>query len=290
MIVGCRTDPGKTRAARRGSPGRAARVTMTAMSRTPEPPPPPAARGTELTAAIVLAAGRSARMGGVDKLWLEIAGAPLIARPLRMLGGMPELDVLVIVAPPERHAELRAFTANHPDVRCIAGGAQRQDSVDRGLDAVPEATWVLVHDGARPFASRELARRVLAGAQRYRAAIPGLPITDTVKRVNARGLVVDSVARAPLRTVQTPQGFAADLLRRAHDSADDSEATDDAMLVERLGHHVAMVEGEPGNIKVTTADDLPLMGAMLEAGLVDEPQAEPATRSDGTGSDGAAPR
>jgi 2-C-methyl-D-erythritol 4-phosphate cytidylyltransferase len=140
----------------------------------------------------------------------------------------------------------------------VAGGAERQDSVARALDAVPAAIdVVLVHDAVRPFIDQALVDRVLAAASDAGAAICALPITETVKRVTD-DIVQQTVDRSGLWAVQTPQGFRAELLREAHDKARRAGllGTDDAMLVERLGHPVRVVRGLPENIKITTPADL----------------------------------
>ena len=222
----------------------------------------------EVTAAILLAAGRSERMGGEDKLWADLGGEPLIARPLRTLASLAEVDVIVIVAPPQRHAMLRSLagpdTEGRAELRCVEGGARRQDSVAAGLAAAAHADWYLVHDGARPLVTAALACRVLEAARTHGAAVPVVPAADTLKRVSAGGRVLETVDRAALRAAQTPQCFAGPLLRRAHAEAR-GDATDDAALVERLGEPVQVVEGESANLKVAAAADLELARALLAA-------------------------
>jgi len=220
------------------------------------------------TVAILLAAGISTRMGGGDKLWVELDGVPLIAHALRTLASLPEVRALVVVAPTAQHAALIDLAAGLPvPVRCVDGGARRQDSVAAGLAAAPDAEWYLVHDGARPLVSAALCASVLAAARVHGAAIPALPIADTIKRVDADGLVTETLARAPLRAAQTPQAFAGPLLRRAHKQATaaGADATDDAALVEAIGAVVATVPGEAANLKVTTPGDLALVQALLAA-------------------------
>ena len=221
-------------------------------------------------AVIVLAAGSSARMGGVDKLWAELDGAPLVARSLRTLAALEAVTTLVIVAPAARHEALRALLEPtpaevHAEVICVEGGARRQDSVAAGIAAAPDADWYLVHDAARPLVSAALCARLLDAARGTGAAIPVLPVADTIKRVDEQGRVLDTLDRATLRAVQTPQVFAGALLRRAHAEVR-GEVTDDASMVEALGAPVATVPGEPGNLKVTTASDLVVVRALLAAG------------------------
>ncbi len=216
---------------------------------------------------ILLAAGSSSRMGGADKLWFDLGGAPLIARSLLTLAATPGVTRLVIVAPAERHAALlKLAAATAVDAVCVEGGARRQDSVAAGIAAAPDAAFYLVHDGARPLVSPEVVARVLAGARETGAAVPAVPVTDTIQRDDGAGNVEETGDRSSLRAVQTPQGFAGDVLRRAHAAASD-EATDDASMVERLGLPVAVVEGDSANLKVTTPADLAVARALLDTPL-----------------------
>ena len=146
---------------------------------------------------------------------------------------------------------------------CVAGGATRTDSVRAGLAAVPEdALVVLVHDAARPFVSDEVVGRVLAPlSEGWDGAIPGLPVPDTLKRVDGDGAVRETVSRDGLWAVQTPQAFLADALRRAYARAGD--ATDCAALVEAAGGRVKVVEGDPRLLKVTTTADLERVASWL---------------------------
>jgi len=221
------------------------------------------------TAAIVLAAGSSARMGGVDKLWADLLGRPLVAHSIATLGTLEGVRTLVLVGPAPRHDDLTACAAEAAargvEVRCVEGGTRRQDSVAAALRAAPDAGWYLVHDGARPFVSAALARRVLEGARRHGAAIPGVPVTDTIKHIDGDGRILATVERASLRAVQTPQGFAGTLLRRAHAEVA-GDVTDDAAMVEWLGLPVFVVPGDPANMKVTTPTDLTVARALLAAG------------------------
>ncbi len=214
-------------------------------------------------AVILLAAGSSSRMQGVDKLWSDLDGAPVVAHSLRTLAAFEGLSTLVIVAPGARHDALRGLVDDiGAEVRCVEGGARRQDSVAAGIAAAPDADWYLVHDAARPLVSAELCARLLEAARASGAAIPVLPVVDTVKRVDAEGRVLETLDRATLRAAQTPQAFAGSLLRRAHAEVR-GEVTDDASMVEALGAPVATVPGESANLKVTTAGDLQLVRMLL---------------------------
>lgn len=214
--------------------------------------------------AIVLAAGRSTRMSGGDKLAADLNGQPVIAYALQTLGSLQGLAVLVIVASEDRHAELRQFVPPDIELRCVVGGERRQDSVAAGIAAAPEAAWYLVHDGARPMVTHELAARVLAGTQSHGAAVPGIPVSDTLKQIDENGRVIATVNRASIRAIQTPQGFAGNLLRRAHATVTE-DVTDDAAMVEALGEPVFVVEGDPANLKVTHPIDLELARSLLAA-------------------------
>lgn len=204
-------------------------------------------------------------MGGADKLWADLGGTPVIAHSVRTLAGIEEIDALVVVAPAARHAELyRLGTSAGRQVVCVEGGARRRDSARAGMDAASDAGWYLVHDGARPLATAALVRRLLEAAREQLAVVPGVALTDTVKRIDATGRVLETPPREALRAIQTPQVFAGDLLRRAHD-LDATDATDDAALVERLGEPVYVIDGEPANLKVTTPEDLERARHLLDA-------------------------
>ncbi|MGE3856277.1 MAG: 2-C-methyl-D-erythritol 4-phosphate cytidylyltransferase [Dehalococcoidia bacterium] len=236
---------------------------------TTPPVHPLAAPAEGAVVAIVLAAGSSSRMGGIDKIWAELGGAPLIAYALRAMAETPGVETVVAVAPAERHAAIAGLLDGWDvHVRCVEGGARRQDSVAAGIAAAPDAAWYLVHDGARALVTTGLAARVLSAARAYGAAIPGVPIADTVKRAQpiegARDIeaVRGTVDRAPLRAVQTPQAFRGALLRRAHAEVS-ANVTDDAAMIEHLGEPVVLVPGDPTNLKVTTPADLAVARVLL---------------------------
>ncbi|MFN8639554.1 MAG: 2-C-methyl-D-erythritol 4-phosphate cytidylyltransferase [Dehalococcoidia bacterium] len=216
------------------------------------------------TVAILLAAGSSSRMGAPTS-YGSISAVRVLAHSLRTLAGIEEIDTLVVVAPAEHHAELyRLGVSAGRRVVCVEGGARRRDSVRAGMGAAADAAWYLVHDGARPLASPSLVRRLLEAVRTRRAVVPALAVVDTIKRVDALGVVRETLPRAELRAVQTPQAFAGDLLRRAH-ALDEADATDDAALVERLGEAVHVIDGEPANLKVTTPEDLDRARSLLDA-------------------------
>src|ERR671935_710543 len=194
--------------------------------------------------AIVVAAGASRRMGGQDKLWLALGDLPLLGHTLAALAAVAEIDQLVVVSSPDglrRLADLRAKQPWCVVDTLVEGGAERPDSVYAGLRALDPCEFVLVHDGARPLVTPELVRLGLAAAREHGAAVPALPVVDTIKTVDAGGYVVATPDRATLRAVQTPQVFRYDLLLKAYEAAGPARSgcTDDAMLLERLGLPVA---------------------------------------------------
>lgn len=212
--------------------------------------------------AIVVGAGDGRRLGDDrPKAFVGLGDQVMLAHSVRMLDDHPALDGIVLVVPEgwEEPATLLADDLVAGKVAAaVTGGSTRAASVAAGLGAVPdEADLILVHDAARPFATPELVSRVLEALGHADGAVPGVPVTDTVKRVSG-GLVVETPDRSQLVAVQTPQGFRADVLRRAHAQTAEvlAAATDCASLVEAAGGTVAVVEGDPANLKVTTPADL----------------------------------
>ena len=215
-----------------------------------------------LAVAVVPAGGSGARMRSRrPKQYLALGGAPLLVRTLRALLQSELIEGLVLAVPADRIAATRRLLHRYRVPRVlevVAGGAERQESVWRGLQVLSETTrWVVVHDAVRPFVTGELVRRVLAAARRHGASTCGLAVRETVKRVSEE-TVESTVDRDGLWLIQTPQAFSRELLWEAHEKArrDGFLGTDDAVLVERLGGHVAVVPGLPQNLKLTTPDDL----------------------------------
>lgn len=218
---------------------------------------------------MLVAAGAGERLG-VDrpKAFAALAGRPLLAESLERLDRCPWVDAIVVAAPPgweEPAILLSEELATSKVVSCVTGGASRAESVRNGLADVPEeALVVLVHDAARPLVTDETVERVLGPlSEGYDGVVPARPVPDTLKRV-AGGRVEETVAREGLVGAQTPQAFLAPVLRRAFEG-DISVATDCASLVERSGGSVAVVEGDPRLLKVTTAGDLELIEALLRS-------------------------
>jgi len=209
-------------------------------------------------AVLIPAGGVGTRLGSrTPKQFLRLRGAAILATTLRHFTGHPAVAAVVVAAPAAHVARTRALAGGRR-VEVVTGGATRQESVWCALQAAPaDCEIVVVHDAVRPFISRALIDAVVAAAAAGGAAICALPIAETVKRVR-EGVVEATLDRAGLWAVQTPQAFRADLLREAHEKArrDGVSGTDDAMLVERLGHPVRVVPGLAGNVKITTPEDL----------------------------------
>lgn len=210
-------------------------------------------------------------MGGEPKQFRPLGGAPLVCWGARTL--LEALAGPVVVALPEDALERgeMALRARLPDagerLRVVPGGARRRDSVRAGLDALPvTARTVLIHDAARPFASRGLVERVARRAAAGRAVVPALPVRDTLKEIDGPR-VLRTVDRERMVAAQTPQGFPLAGLRDAH-AASDEDATDDAALCERLGLAVEWIEGEALNRKITDPEDWAWAEGILGAGAV----------------------
>ena len=212
--------------------------------------------------AVVPAAGRGERLGAaLPKALYPLRGTPLVAHAVHALATSRSVTAVVVAAPPEHLDDVRRIV---PTATVVAGGSTRSESVRAALAVLAaDVEIVLVHDAARPLAPPALvdavAAAVGAGAP---AVVPGLPVADTVKRIDASGRVQETVDRTWLRAVQTPQGFARDVLVRAHaDGADD--ATDDAALAERVGVPVLVLPGHPEAFKITSLIDLVLAETVL---------------------------
>ena len=222
--------------------------------------------------AILVAAGRGERMGqDRPKAFLELGGEALVLRSARVFDDAPSVAAIVAVVPQGEVDAARALLAPVRKLRAVVpGGERRQDSVFEGLKQAPDGFTgtVLVHDAARPLVDVSLVEAVAREAAASGAALPVLPVVDTVKRVKD-GLVVETLDRGELGAAQTPQGFRYALLVAAYEAAfrDHLTVTDEAMAVERLGTKVRAVPGSPRNRKITTPDDLAWAEGVL-AGLV----------------------
>jgi 2-C-methyl-D-erythritol 4-phosphate cytidylyltransferase len=224
-----------------------------------------------MNTAIIVAAGRGTRMGGaVCKQYLPLNGAPILARTLSVFirSGLFQEAILVVAASEMancRHRVLEGLPGGQ-SVRLVAGGRERQESVYNGIEACrgQDDDIVLIHDGVRPFVSHDILSRCLEGVQKNGACIAAVPTSDTLKVVNADGRISETMPRANIWQAQTPQGFRLGLIREAHRLAryEGFIGTDDAQLVEHMGHVVTVVPGLGMNIKVTTPEDLALAEVM----------------------------
>ncbi|MGZ9161224.1 MAG: 2-C-methyl-D-erythritol 4-phosphate cytidylyltransferase [Candidatus Limnocylindrales bacterium] len=226
--------------------------------------------------AIVVAAGSSARMGGTDKLLEAIGERPLLGHTLAALAASPDIATMVVVTTTARRLALEA-DGLPKDRRVVfaTGGARRQDSVRAGFDALEAAEpdpdgsrVVLVHDGARPLVSTDLIAAVVEATARYGAAIPVVPVSDTLKRI-ADGRIEATVERGDLGAAQTPQGVRRGILRDAltGPSAGEGTWTDEASLLEACRIPVHAVPGDPANLKVTVPADLARAAQVLTPGV-----------------------
>ncbi len=210
--------------------------------------------------------------GNVPKQFLTLGGLPILVHSLRALEAADSVSEIILAVPEaDREFCLREIVTPHgfkKVTNIIAGGAQRQDSVRHGLEAVgEEADVILVHDAVRPFLTVDMIERVIEAAVKHGAAVVAIPMRDTVKQVGADGLIEKTVDRGQLWLAQTPQAFRCTVFREAHRKAqlDGFHGTDDVQLVERLGYPVAVVEGSGENIKITRPEDLHIGEAILEA-------------------------
>jgi len=203
-----------------------------------------------------------------SKQFTELAGTPILIHTLRKFSAVEAVSGIWVAL---RENEIEAFRQRLPDatlgkkIDLVVGGEHRQQSVEHALNAIAAEPddIVLVHDAVRPFVSAETIRDVIEGAKRYGAAIAGMPAVDTVKQVErtAEGAVIKAtIPRAGIVLAQTPQGFRYEVIKKAFDeaAADGFLGTDEASMVERSGHEVAVVMGSPKNIKITTPSDMEL--------------------------------
>jgi 2-C-methyl-D-erythritol 4-phosphate cytidylyltransferase len=214
--------------------------------------------------AVIVAAGKGSRMKTTEsKQFLQLGNRPILVHTLQLFQSITEIGQIMLVvgeADLERcHSYVREYSLDKV-VQVIAGGKERQDSVYKGLMALSaDSEWVLVHDGVRPFVTPEQVLACWDKAKEQEAAVLAVSVKDTIKIVDTKGQIQSTPDRRSLWAIQTPQAFRVSLLKEAHMQAerDGFVGTDDAMLVERLGVPVHVVEGDYYNIKITTPEDLP---------------------------------
>lgn len=229
-----------------------------------------AAKKLKVTA-IVPAAGRGMRMGeDISKQYLPLAGKPILAHTLASLEQCPAIDEVILAVRGKEVAHCQEVVVEKFALKkvkeIIPGGEHRQDSVYNALKRIrPNCELVLIHDSVRPFLTEELILRTIEETELHGAVAAAVPLTDTIKQGNGRGFVEKTLNRDELWSIQTPQGFKYNLIQKAYSQAyeDGFYGTDDASLVERMGHPVKIIEGSPENIKITTPEDLIIAEAIL---------------------------
>lgn len=214
---------------------------------------------------IVVAAGRSRRFkGSIKKQFLKTTGSPLFLLPVRVLESIPEVKEIIVVLPKNKVSHFLDYLKRLKIKKLksiVAGGSERSVSVARGLREVSSGMdLVLIQDGVRPFLEKKYVREALRQIKGCDGVVTGVPISDTIKKVNKSGLVECTVSRESLWMAQTPQIFKKRILEKAYRSKTAKGSTDDSQLVERCGGRVRMIPGSSRNIKVTTAEDIELLG------------------------------
>lgn len=229
----------------------------------------------EKSAVVIVAAGSSQRMVVYDKLWIPLAGRITLARTIDVFDASPLIKDIVLVVNAEHFSDTRELCQREEwrkILMIVKGGPRRQDSVRAGLEALaefaPGTDWVMIHDGARPLVSPQLLAAGLEAARQYQAAVAAVPLKDTVKHIK-EGWVSTTIDRSHLRAIQTPQVFSFPLIYDAHASILACEnVTDDATLLERSGHRVAIFPGSYTNIKITTPEDVFIAEALLQGSFI----------------------
>jgi 2-C-methyl-D-erythritol 4-phosphate cytidylyltransferase len=219
-------------------------------------------------AAIIVAAGDSQRMEGIDKMFAPLGGRPVLARVIDTFQNCRRIDQIIIVMNSKNIEQCRRMVAAEAEAWnklkdiCL-GGKQRQDSVVEGLKRLKEGEWVVIHDGARPLVTVDLIERGLEAAKETGAAVAAVPVTDTIKFVRDDEIVRQTLPRQNLRAVQTPQVFRIDVIKNTYKYTT-GDVTDDAALVEKAGYKVKLYMGSYDNIKITKPDDLAVAEALLK--------------------------
>ena len=232
------------------------------MFRKPEKPP--------VCSVVIVAAGSSRRMGS-DKIMKKLGAMPVLARTILAFENSPFVDEIIVVTRNEKIEEIAKLCHNnglHKVRQVISGGATRMESALAGVSAVRHgASLIAILDGARPLVSQVLIERVVLAAKRYRSAVPAIASTDTLKAIDADGMIVGTVDRERTVRVQTPQVFEADLIKGALTKAvsDGLSLTDDCSAMDRMGVKTRVVDGDPDNIKITTPGDLTLAEAIVSS-------------------------
>lgn len=222
-----------------------------------------------MTTAIIVAAGKSERMGaGTDKAFLSLVNKPVVAWSLLAFERTPEIDRIVLVVRKDQLVASKAVCQMFGISKLqaiVAGGAKRQESVQAGLAACDiDTRYVVIHDGARPCITSDVISEVVKAVKRSPAVTVGRKVTDTIKRVEKGTTVAGTEDREKLWAVQTPQAFQLRALRNAYKTLDKQEVTDDCQAIELSGGEVKILENRKPNFKITTVEDLQIAGALLK--------------------------
>ena len=226
-----------------------------------------------MVSAVIVAAGKGIRMNDtVQKQYLPLAGRPVLSYTLAVFDGCDLISKIFLVVPQKDFDYCRnnILPMLKKEINLVAGGKERQDSVYNGLIAVGENNGiVIIHDGVRPFANKEMIESCVRGAIKHGACIIGVPVQDTLKRISRSGDIEKTIERNNIWLAQTPQAFKYNIIKKAHEYAriKGYAGTDDATLVEKTGNFVKIIKGSKNNIKITTREDLKIAEIMLRAGL-----------------------
>jgi len=223
--------------------------------------------------AVIVAAGKGIRMNdSVLKQYMPLAGRPVLSHTLAVFDGCNLISKIFLVV----HKKDFDYCRNNilpmlkKEINLVVGGKERQDSVYNGLIAVGDNNGiVIIHDGVRPFAHKEMLKSCIKGAKKHGACIIGVPAQDTLKKISSSGDIEKTIERSNIWLAQTPQAFKYNIIKKAHEYArmKGYAGTDDAFLVEQMGEDVKIIKGSKNNIKITTREDLRLAEVMLRAGL-----------------------
>jgi len=217
---------------------------------------------------IVPAAGRGKRLKRKDgKILVTLEGKPLLFHTLKALDRSGVIDEIILVVSPDRLEDCKRLVRKHNFLRVtsvVPGGKKRFNSVKNGLRKVKDADIVVIHDGARPLIDADTVKKIITAAKKYGASVVARPSKQTLKAVDKKLFITNTPRRKFIWEADTPQAFRTDLIRKAYEKTRDTDATDDSVLLERLGHRVKIVEGSPRNIKITTPEDLALAKVLLK--------------------------
>jgi 2-C-methyl-D-erythritol 4-phosphate cytidylyltransferase len=216
--------------------------------------------------AIIVAAGESRRMSGVDKVMALLGGKPTLVWSIEAFQQNPKVDRIILVNSQKNTEPVRCLAIEKKWTKVAevcTGGRRRQDSVAAGLALVCDCEWVIIHDGARPLITQDLIERGLVAVKKTGAAAAAVPVIDTIKLVDDNQIVNKTLPRPNLWAVQTPQVFRFDIIKEAYKRIQE-DVTDDASMVEQIGHKVKLYMGSYDNIKITTPHDLEIADLILK--------------------------